>query len=362
MESAGSFPDGDWESSFSSIFSLVDGGQDQDHEDLEFIPHFLGQCSFIPSNNNDVDTNNINVEGALFGYQNTSQTDHDHDHESFLFQTLDSLNSTLQFLSQDQSSCYTTTDTTITSSSTHQGHGSNDNYNSMLINNSYNYTDSYHHNNIINQQVSIDRNNNNVLSMTTFLMDDDDKKQIIHDYDDCGDKNYKINQQETSTAVISGKELLPAKRKYDVVPDDKIKLNKKKTRASRNNIYVKTEQVQKGKKNLESKKRDSTTTNGKVEKTRNMNIINGVDSSTSYSSEEDNNVTNQENITNGDEISHVKSLSGAVNLNGKTRATRGSATDPQSLYARLLSSDDMWMYAPIAYNGMDIIGLNNKFS
>ncbi|KAF4361324.1 hypothetical protein G4B88_015916 [Cannabis sativa] len=328
MESAGSFPDGDWESSFSSIFSLVDGGQDQDHEDLEFIPHFLGQCSFIPSNNNDVDTNNINVEGALFGYQNTSQTDHDHDHESFLFQTLDSLNSTLQFLSQDQSSCYTTTDTTITSSSTHQGHGSNDNYNSMLINNSYNYTDSYHHNNIINQQVSIDRNNNNVLSMTTFLMDDDDKKQIIHDYDDCGDKNYKINQQETSTAVISGKELLPAKRKYDVVPDDKIKLNKKKTRASRNN-------VQKGKKNLESKKRDSTTTNGKVEKTRNMNIINGVDSSTSYSSEEDNNVTNQENITNGDEISHVKSLSGAVNLNGKTRATRGSATDPQSLYARV---------------------------
>ncbi|KAM0937423.1 putative transcription factor bHLH family [Dioscorea sansibarensis] len=88
----------------------------------------------------------------------------------------------------------------------------------------------------------------------------------------------------------------------------------------------------------------------------------------------------------------------ALNLNGKTRASRGSATDPQSLYARkrrerinerlrilqnlvpngtkvdistmleeavqyvkflqlqikLLSSDDMWMYAPIAYNGMDI--------
>ncbi|CAH1426088.1 unnamed protein product [Lactuca virosa] len=82
----------------------------------------------------------------------------------------------------------------------------------------------------------------------------------------------------------------------------------------------------------------------------------------------------------------------------KTRASRGSATDPQSVYARkrrekinerlrilqnlvpngtkvdistmleeaveyvkflqlqikLLSSDDMWMYAPIAYNGMNI--------
>ncbi|KAL2477335.1 transcription factor bHLH [Forsythia ovata] len=90
---------------------------------------------------------------------------------------------------------------------------------------------------------------------------------------------------------------------------------------------------------------------------------------------------------------------------GKTRASRGSATDPQSLYARkrrerinerlrilqnlvpngtkvdistmleeavqyvkflqlqikLLSSDDLWMYAPIAYNGMDI-GLDLKRS
>ncbi|XP_073028012.1 LOW QUALITY PROTEIN: uncharacterized protein [Primulina eburnea] len=88
---------------------------------------------------------------------------------------------------------------------------------------------------------------------------------------------------------------------------------------------------------------------------------------------------------------------------GKTPASRGSATDPQSLYARkrresikqrlrilqglvpsgtkvdistmleeavqyvkflqlqikLLSSDDLWMYAPIAYNGMDI-GLDLK--
>uniref|UniRef100_M1ATU1 Helix-loop-helix DNA-binding domain containing protein n=1 Tax=Solanum tuberosum TaxID=4113 RepID=M1ATU1_SOLTU len=64
------------------------------------------------------------------------------------------------------------------------------------------------------------------------------------------------------------------------------------------------------------------------------------------------------------------------NLKTKTRASRGAATDPQSLYARvdlstmleeavhyvkflqtqikLLSSDDMWMYAPIAYNGMGL--------
>ncbi|XP_004292132.1 PREDICTED: transcription factor bHLH85-like [Fragaria vesca subsp. vesca] len=92
-------------------------------------------------------------------------------------------------------------------------------------------------------------------------------------------------------------------------------------------------------------------------------------------------------------------------LNGKSRARRGSASDPQSLYARkrrekinerlrvlqnlvpngtkvdistmleeavhyvkflqlqikLLSSDDMWMYAPICYNGMDL-GLDRKLT
>ncbi|XP_074267249.1 uncharacterized protein LOC141590571 [Silene latifolia] len=89
----------------------------------------------------------------------------------------------------------------------------------------------------------------------------------------------------------------------------------------------------------------------------------------------------------------------------KTRASRGAATDPQSLYARkrrerineklrtlqklvpngtkvdlstmleeavsyvkflqlqikLLSSDELWMYAPLAYNGMDI-GLDSKLN
>ncbi|KAE8725754.1 Transcription factor bHLH85 [Hibiscus syriacus] len=106
-----------------------------------------------------------------------------------------------------------------------------------------------------------------------------------------------------------------------------------------------------------------------------------------------------------DNVSQDTKGSQALNLNGKTRASRGSATDPQSLYARkrrerinerlrilqnlvpngtkvdistmleeavhyvkflqlqikLLSSDDLWMYAPIAYNGVDV-GLNKKIS
>ncbi|XP_068657157.1 transcription factor bHLH84-like [Aristolochia californica] len=124
--------------------------------------------------------------------------------------------------------------------------------------------------------------------------------------------------------------------------------------------------------------------------------------SSSYSSEDDSNASQE---LNGGAASSSSKGSAALNLNGKTRASRGSATDPQSLYARkrrerinerlrilqtlvpngtkvdistmleeavqyvkflqlqikLLSSDDLWMYAPLAYNGMDI-GLDLKIS
>ncbi|KAG9440470.1 hypothetical protein H6P81_020635 [Aristolochia fimbriata] len=124
--------------------------------------------------------------------------------------------------------------------------------------------------------------------------------------------------------------------------------------------------------------------------------------SSSYSSEDDSNASQE---LNGGGMSSSSKSSVALNLNGKTRASRGSATDPQSLYARkrrerinerlrilqnlvpngtkvdistmleeavqyvkflqlqikLLSSDDLWMYAPLAYNGMDI-GLDLKIS
>ncbi|KAF8107903.1 hypothetical protein N665_0116s0108 [Sinapis alba] len=94
----------------------------------------------------------------------------------------------------------------------------------------------------------------------------------------------------------------------------------------------------------------------------------------------------------------VDEKASVTSVKGKTRATKGQATDPQSLYARkrrekinerlrtlqnlvpngtkvdistmleeavnyvkflqlqikLLSSDDLWMYAPLAYNGIDM--------
>ncbi|XP_022772440.1 transcription factor bHLH84-like [Durio zibethinus] len=130
------------------------------------------------------------------------------------------------------------------------------------------------------------------------------------------------------------------------------------------------------------------------------NIGSDGQSSSTFSSDNDN--VSQD--TNGVATSDSKA-SLVLNLNGKTRASRGSATDPQSLYARkrrerinerlrilqklvpngtkvdistmleeavhyvkflqlqikLLSSDDLWMYAPIAYNGIDI-GLDKKIS
>lgn len=89
-------------------------------------------------------------------------------------------------------------------------------------------------------------------------------------------------------------------------------------------------QAQKNKKNVESPKKrqlKGQAPNGKEEE--NSTGIDGQ-STSSYSSEDDN--ASQEN--NGGAISDTKSLT-AVNLSGKARASRGSATDPQSLYARV---------------------------
>ncbi|PIN19760.1 hypothetical protein CDL12_07550 [Handroanthus impetiginosus] len=111
-----------------------------------------------------------------------------------------------------------------------------------------------------------------------------------------------------------------------------------------------------------------------------------------YDKDEDNNNNNNNKNT----VAELKWLllkgNGAVNLNGKTRPGRDSATDPHSLCAKkrrerinerlrilqnlvpngtkvdistmleeAVHSDDLWMYAPIAYNGTDI-GLDLRIS
>ncbi|KAK9112057.1 hypothetical protein Scep_019576 [Stephania cephalantha] len=151
-----------------------------------------------------------------------------------------------------------------------------------------------------------------------------------------------------------------------------------------------------GGKKPQSKKsrRNATKYNSDDEETSNVDL-NGQ-SSTSYSSEDDTNASQEKNGAATSSSSKESEMS--LNLSSKTRAKRGSATDPQSLYARkrrerinerlkilqnlvpngtkvdistmleeavqyvkflqlqikLLSSEDLWMYAPIAYNGMNI--------
>ncbi|XP_045802217.1 transcription factor RSL3-like [Trifolium pratense] len=152
--------------------------------------------------------------------------------------------------------------------------------------------------------------------------------------------------------------------------------------------------------NTESKKSKKVDRNGNKAEETNASV--DGHSSSGYTSEEHN---MYEEISGGATSASKSTM--ALNSNGKTRANRGSATDPQSLYARkrrekindrlrilqnlvpngtkvdistmledaihyvkflqlqikLLSSDDMWMYAPIAYNGLDIgVNFNQKIS
>ncbi|KAF2294461.1 hypothetical protein GH714_011615 [Hevea brasiliensis] len=145
--------------------------------------------------------------------------------------------------------------------------------------------------------------------------------------------------------------------------------------------------AQKNKRNVRSKKSQKLVSSSNSDEESNAGL-NGPASS-SCCSEDD---SNSSHTHNGGASSSLSSKgTSALNLNGKTRASRGAATDPQSLYARkrrerinerlrnlqnlvpngtkvdistmleeavhyvkflqlqikLLSSDDLWMYAPL---------------
>ncbi|KAL2529568.1 transcription factor bHLH [Forsythia ovata] len=179
-----------------------------------------------------------------------------------------------------------------------------------------------------------------------------------------------VKEEMGSAEISDSVKEMQSKRKTET-PDEKMvekssEIPKKKSRVSEDASRNKPQIVQ-------SKKKKKVTKNSNEE----LEETNGGGS---CSSDDD---------CNGGENSESK---------GKTKARRGSAIDPQSLYARrrrerinerlrilqnlvpngtkvdistmleeavnyvkflqlqimLLSSDDMWMYAPIAYNGTDI--------
>ncbi|CAJ2675358.1 unnamed protein product [Trifolium pratense] len=169
------------------------------------------------------------------------------------------------------------------------------------------------------------------------------------------------------------------------------------------------EKINKKSENPKKKSRVSKDGQGCMKNARSKNNLKKVASNEEIAEEIDNGGSNgnssSSNISEDENGSQENSGGTTLNSNGKTRASRGSATDPQSLYARkrrerinerlrilqnlvpngtkvdistmleeavnyvkflqvqikLLSSDDMWMYAPLAYNGLDIgLNLNNS--
>ncbi|KAL3505063.1 hypothetical protein ACH5RR_034904 [Cinchona calisaya] len=240
-------------------------------------------------------------------------------------------------------------------------------------------------------------------SMDFYVMDEKNEilsvQQVFPDgscprEENANDKlgNAESDQTKCTDNSANYEELL-LKRKHcskseaeDKLNNDTVENPKKKSRVSRNAQKNKRDVQPKAKKN---QKVAQISTNEEE-----ANAAQNRQSCCSYNSEDDSNASQE---SNGGETSDTKEPA-ALNLNGKTRASRGSATDPQSLYARkrrerinerlrilqnlipngtkvdistmleeavhyvkflqlqikLLSSDDMWMYAPIVYNGLDI--------
>nr|GMD72529.1 transcription factor bHLH85-like [Ipomoea batatas] len=181
--------------------------------------------------------------------------------------------------------------------------------------------------------------------------------------------------------VISLKRKLERVEEQQTFKNDSAQNPRKKPQASREPQKNKRKAVPKSKRNQKIS-HNSNEGGGEINGGQNTQ-------SSSCSSIDDESKASQESLNGEMETSESK---------GKSRASRGAATDPQSLYARrrrekinerlrilqnlvpngtkvdistmleeavhyvkflqlqikLLSSDDMWMYAPIAYNGMDI--------
>ncbi|XP_068326357.1 transcription factor RSL2-like [Pyrus communis] len=346
MESDGVFADGEWES-LSRLFSS---------EEVEFTPHFLSQGNSFPFQHNE----GMGFETLETFYPNIPGV------ETFShLPSSDSPNSNVHLSSNE--SC--------------------------------NYGDNHHGNftAMLNQENCYFRNSCNFLvsnidvseSMDVYMNHDDKSfasfvpafSNIVMHGSEC---NKEDSSSDSQPAVVSVPEKeLQLKRVHDAPgkSNNDASKCKKKPRISKD--------VEKSKKNnVRSKKGQKGNSDVKVKDKEER-----LESTSSCTSEDDNGSLE----IDGAETSDPKSSS-ALNLNGKTRTNRGSATDPQSLYARkrrerinerlrtlqhlvpngtkvdistmleevvhyvkflqlqikLLSSDDMWMYAPIAYNGMDI--------
>ncbi|XVF36403.1 hypothetical protein REPUB_Repub19eG0055600 [Reevesia pubescens] len=339
MESVASFPDGEWDS-FNRMFS---------NEELDFTQQILNQFSFPlehdedrlsfknPSNFCPNSEANMSIAGV---------------NGSFLYSS-NALDSNLHYNSQESSQSSNSSGSVLVPPP------NDENY--------YYLTGSNH----------VDVTNDMIMSLDISM----DIGGVSDNITDSFPPAFPHIAMDDTVNELTNELLL--KRKFDVL--ELQAEGDKRPRVSKDapKVY----------KNVQSKRNRKINLNGNE---GDSNIgSDGQSSSTTCSSEDD----------NVSQTTSDSKASKAFNLNGKTRASRGSATDPQSLYARkrrerinerlrilqnlvpngtkvdistmleeavhyvkflqlqikLLSSDDLWMYAPIALNGIDI-GLNNNIS
>ncbi|KAL8141099.1 hypothetical protein V2J09_007120 [Rumex salicifolius] len=194
----------------------------------------------------------------------------------------------------------------------------------------------------------------NTLNHMTQLLNNEEQVSSLSPFDHFPAENRLSGDHATSIQRPRGDQIdCPDDHKKRKSSDDQIELPKKRARVYKNR--------EKGKRKMQPKK--------KIEEEETINLQ-------SLSCETSDNESNASQEMINEESKEI------INI-GKKRASRGAATDPQSLYARvdistmleeavnyvkflqlqikLLSSDEMWMYAPLAYNGFDV-GFYKKFS
>ncbi|KAM3305010.1 transcription factor bHLH84 [Capsicum chacoense] len=344
MEHVGAFFDEEWES-LSKLFSS--------NETADFMLQLQGDHGSLLSMNG--------CDNAGSGYGT----------EAFC-QLSDDPNNNFQYFSQESSinSCGSDPGMFFTNNSSHEHlqHSNNiDDVNNQLL------------------QVAIN-NHPDDQSIDYFVVDDKNLENLSINQDfqtDMTNKEEMICEQLDNAGIspVSNKEMQLKRKLEKVAPENP----KKKARGSQDaqKSTKKKAQPKKGKKNQKMTQIDNE--EGEEET---INADNQIGQSSSCCSSEDDSNASQE----------LKGGAISSNTKGKSRASRGAATDPQSLYARrrrerinerlrilqnlvpngtkvdistmleeavtyvkflqlqikLLSSDELWMYAPLAYHGMDI--------
>ncbi|XP_047161165.1 transcription factor bHLH84-like [Vigna umbellata] len=355
MEPVGAFPDGEWD-----CFRRMFGIEDHEHDFTQEFPLLLGGGDEL-----NIVTQHANFCAAPEAVEN-----------ELMFYSLDAHNNSnsSQYISQESS--YSNSSNCSGDDTVFIANPGSSNYyfcypDHMLADNACVY--------------SLDEKHFAPFAPSLANIATQESVKLCEDLASNRLENFECNQ--------IGPVVFPSKRRLDVPAEGKInnrsENHKKKARV--------LEDVQGCMKNSTWSKKNQKHDSNREDAEETIAGSDGQSSSSNMSEDD-----NKENI--GGATSESKSV---LNSNGKTRASRGSATDPQSLYARkrrerinerlrilqnlvpngtkvdistmleeavnyvkflqlqikLLSSDDLWMYAPLAYNGLDIgINLNMKNS